>query len=180
MIYLLDENIQFIPEKGLLVSDSGKTVNLSENSYRFLKLLLEGESNKQTIINQIWHEQRGVVSDSSYYGQIHSLRKSFELVGLPGSLIKTIPRRGVKYIGKVSTSNYSSECNLINTNGAEVLVAQNLTSSPPDLSFKEKDKKCIQSRRNLDRLFSVLAVIAVCWLATLTVVVFRYLIAKGN
>lgn len=180
MIYLLDENIQFIPEKGLLVSDSGKTVNLSENSYRFLKLLLEGESNKQTIINQIWHEQRGVVSDSSYYGQIHSLRKSFELVGLPGSLIKTIPRRGVKYIGKVSTSNCDAEDNVINMNDTEVHTAKFLTSSSQALSFVDKDKKGIQSRRNLDRLFSALAVIAVCWLATLTVVVFRYLITKGN
>ncbi|MFU9139073.1 winged helix-turn-helix domain-containing protein [Erwinia tasmaniensis] len=180
MIYLLDENIQFIPEKGLLVSESGKTVNLSENSYRFLKLLLEGESSKQTIINQIWHEQRGVVSDSSYYGQIHSLRKSFELVGLPGSLIKTIPRRGVKYIGKVSTSNYNSPVNLVTINDTETPVTSTLISSSQNLSFIDKNSKGIHSRRNLDRLFSILAVIAVCWLATLTVVVFRYLISEGN
>ncbi|OMI72455.1 membrane protein [Escherichia coli N36410PS] len=36
-----------------------------------------------------------------YYGQIYMLRKALDIAGLSSSLIKTIPRKGVRYLGKV-------------------------------------------------------------------------------
>lgn len=106
-IFILGDGIRFEPEKRCLINDFGTVINLPENSYRFLLLLLEGETDKQNIINQVWHEQRGSVSDSSYYGQIYMLRKSFDQIGLSSSLIKTIPRKGVKYMGSVLRENKS-------------------------------------------------------------------------
>lgn len=179
MTFLLDNGVKFVPEKRFLISVSGNSVNLSENSYRFLILLLEGENDKQKIINQIWHEQRGVVSDSSYYGQIYTLRKSFELVGLSSSLIKTIPRRGVKYVGKVSRDNEE-----LLTAHADDAYSE---STPPPSGAQPLDtffvneitqpdsQETRRSRRSWDVFISTLAVLAVCWLTTLTMIVMSLL-----
>ena len=175
LIFFLDNGVQFIPEKRFLISLSGHVVNLSENSYRFLILLLDGENDKQKIINQIWHEQRGVVSDSSYYGQIYALRKAFELVGLSGALIKTIPRRGVKYTGKVTVKPLAVEEEQHPASAAEhqevLLPAKH--EARPMASFKEAPKNLVKSR--FDHFISIIAILAVCWLTTLTVLVVKFI-----
>lgn len=174
IIFFLDNGVRFVPEKRFLISLSGHVVNLSENSYRFLTLLLDGENDKQKIINQIWHEQRGVVSDSSYYGQIYALRKAFELVGLPGALIKTIPRRGVKYTGKVIVKPLAVEEDRLPASAIDhqevSLPAED--EATPMVSVKEKPKKPVKSR--FDHFISIIAILAVCWLTTLTVLVVKF------
>lgn len=175
LIFFLDNGVQFLPEKRFLISLSGHVVNLSENSYRFLILLLDGENDKQKIINQIWHEQRGVVSDSSYYGQIYTLRKAFELVGLSGALIKTIPRRGVKYTGKVTVKPLA-----VKEEQHPVMAVEHEEVSLPAVheatsmaSIKAVPKKPAKSR--FDHFISIMAILAVCWLTTLTVLVVKYI-----
>lgn len=179
MTFLLDNGVKFIPEKRFLISVSGNVVSLSENSYRFLLLLLEGENDKQKIINQIWREQRGVVSDSSYYGQIYTLRKSFELVGLSSSLIKTIPRRGVKYVGKVSRKEDAQLEEEYNEVYPEIVSSSHsVLSFPLPLSkkpYSAAERNRHPRTRRWDVFISVLAVIAVCWLTTLTMMVLSLL-----
>lgn len=41
-IFILGDGIRFEPEKRCLINDFGTVINLPENSYRFLLLLLEG------------------------------------------------------------------------------------------------------------------------------------------
>lgn len=181
MTFLLDNGVKFVPEKRFLISVSGNIVSLSENSYRFLILLLEGENDKQKIINQIWHEQRGVVSDSSYYGQIYTLRKSFELVGLSSSLIKTIPRRGVKYVGKVSRKEELTPPQPSADFYPETLLPPPLdtqSASPsivPDNPQPFSQKTSRSRRKKWDVFISILAVLAVCWLTILTIMVLSLL-----
>jgi DNA-binding winged helix-turn-helix (wHTH) protein len=67
--FLLDKNVMFLPSKRRLVSEDNRVVELTENNYRFLSLLLTGETDKQAIIDFVWQEQNGSVSESSYYGQ---------------------------------------------------------------------------------------------------------------
>ncbi|MGB9096030.1 winged helix-turn-helix domain-containing protein [Erwinia sp.] len=179
MTFLLDNGVKFVPEKRFLISVSGNIVSLSENSYRFLILLLEGENDKQKIINQIWHEQRGVVSDSSYYGQIYTLRKSFELVGLSSSLIKTIPRRGVKYVGKVSRNEelsvpYHDDKAYTETPLLSPLDTQSSVLAPEQANTQPDSQKTSRSKK-WDIFISTLAVLAVCWLTTLTMMVLSLL-----
>ncbi|UXD26617.1 hypothetical protein FORC065_3883 [Yersinia enterocolitica] len=102
IVFKLEGTVLFSPAQRCLNGPNGLVVMLTENNLRFLQLLLSGVTEKEQIINQVWKEQRGAVSESSYYGQLYMLRKAFIQVGLKESLIHTIPRKGVRYTGSVS------------------------------------------------------------------------------
>lgn len=102
IVFKLEGTVLFSPAQRCLNGPDGSVVILTENNLRFLQLLLNGVTEKEQIINQVWKEQRGAVSESSYYGQLYMLRKAFLQVGLKESLIHTIPRKGVRYTGSVS------------------------------------------------------------------------------
>ena len=184
IIFTLDNGVIFVPSKRGLISDSDKIFELSENSYRFLLLLLQGETDKQNIIKKVWHEQRGSVSESSYYGQLYLLRQAFTFVGLSNTLIKTIPRRGVKYIGYV-TSGKIAETELLEriTSNDKNVVAENLgpINSPLPTAETPVDTEILHSEsisnetsidnwyqtRSWNIFVTTLAVLAVCWLTTI-------------
>ena len=184
-IFILGDGIRFEPEKRCLINDFGTVINLPENSYRFLLLLLEGETDKQNIINQVWHEQRGSVSDSSYYGQIYMLRKSFEQIGLSSAFIKTIPRKGVKYMGSVlrekeflSVSNSEEKTPALSL-ATSIGMGGALTSPLENIGYTHRKessnsgKEWYHSRR-WNVFISVLSLLAVCWISTLVVVVILF------
>lgn len=185
-IFILGDGIRFEPDKRCLINDFGTVINLPENSYRFLLLLLEGETDKQNIINQVWHEQRGSASDSSYYGQIYMLRKSFDQIGLSSAFIKTIPRKGVKYMG-----NVLREKKFLADNGSDsrlpalplatsVGISDEFTSPAENIGYSHHQetsssgKEWFHSRR-WNVFISILSLLAVCWISTLVVVVILFL-----
>ena len=180
--FILNDRIHFLPGKRCIVSPGGTVIGLSENSYRFLLLLLNGETDKQKIINLVWREQRGSVSDSSYYGQIYMLRKAFCMAGLPSSLIKTIPRKGVKYMGKVGKVKNQPVLKIKTgetplTESEEYLPQQAVSLNYDVLPVKNGTSSVEKSRAQNDwfnskhwnLLISILAVLAVCWLTSLAV-----------
>ncbi|NLS56142.1 winged helix-turn-helix domain-containing protein [Hafnia alvei] len=184
-IFILGDGIRFEPEKRCLINDFGTVINLPENSYRFLLLLLEGETDKQNIINQVWHEQRGSVSDSSYYGQIYMLRKSFDQIGLSSAFIKTIPRKGVKYMGNVLREKKFLPDSGPEANAAILSLATStgLTDAPTSpleamgYAYQKEPsnsgKEWYHSRR-WNVFISILSLLAVCWISTLVVVVILF------
>lgn len=189
LMFILDKGVIFIPEKRRLISNGGRSIELSENSYRFLLLLLEGETDKQNLINQVWAEQRGSVSESSYYGQLYLLRRAFNLVGLPNSLIKTIPRKGVKYVGHVTSEVFHESVigKLADHSLQPALTCEEKekkytsTSAPPSAHTARTTKMAKQLKatmcdwyqgRSWDIFVSLLAVLAMCWLTTLIFTIF--------
>lgn len=182
-IFILGEGVRFEPKKRCLVNDFGTVINLPENSYRFLLLLLEGETNKQSIINQVWHEQRGSVSDSSYYGQIYMLRKSFDQIGLSSAFIKTIPRKGVKYMGDLlrektrapdlaaeSRDNIMPLTTPVSFTEERDSPFDSIESNTEILQTGKQGKEWYHSR-SWNVFISILALLAVCWISTLIVIV---------
>ncbi|QHM73457.1 winged helix-turn-helix domain-containing protein [Mixta intestinalis] len=195
MVFNLGEGVKFLPGERCIVNESGTVIGLSENSYRFLLLILNGETDKQAIIKQVWHEQRGSVSDSSYYGQIYMLRKAFSLVGLPNSLIKTIPRKGVKYMGKVEkkaadtgagSNTVAGETILLDkacmleesqeANAIRLEEEESLPVSPAEENVQAKESKDVPwyNSKRWNFFITILAVIAVCWLSTLLMAFFYF------
>ncbi|EJI7421982.1 transcriptional regulator [Escherichia coli] len=190
--FSLGQRVKFYPASRRITTSTGNVINLSENGYRFLLLLLQGESDKQHIINEVWREQKGSVSDSSYYGQIYMLRKALDIAGLSSSLIKTIPRKGVRYLGKVEKhvcenergsdedcSSYTngSEAREVNTD-AHISGNDNSQefSTEELLPIKHTDKNIEWYKTKQWSVFiSVLTVLAVCWLTTLVFLVLLFL-----
>ncbi|MBA0210491.1 MULTISPECIES: transcriptional regulator [Pectobacterium] len=180
VIFTLDNGVRFMPGKRCVISESGIVASLSENSYRFLVLLVTGETDKQEIISQVWYEQRGLVTDSSYYGQIYILRKALELVGLSGDLIKTVPRKGVIFLGKAvqegSLDEYlvehplPDEMTVVSPVRSKIFSLENHNASPKKNKLSEWCNSPVWNK-----IISILAILSVCWLTTLTIVFYSYL-----
>lgn len=175
LLYTLDNGVTFIPEKRRLVTQHGISIELSENSYRFLLLLLNGETDKQKIIDRVWSEQKGSVSESSYYGQLYLLRRSFNEVGLSHSLIKTIPRKGVKYMGEVIKGTLSERELPLHVQEEGVMESE--FEAPTEEGEVAKKGSILSGKpewynsRSWNIFVFVLSVLAVCWLVTLTMAI---------
>ncbi|AHM72011.2 winged helix-turn-helix domain-containing protein [Yersinia hibernica] len=182
IVFKLEGTVLFSPTQRCLNGPDGSVVILTENNLRFLQLLLNGVTEKEQIINQVWKEQRGAVSESSYYGQLYMLRKAFIQVGLKESLIHTIPRKGVRYTGSVSQitgcQGLQEEQNNNDTQQITVLPA---TSQTTTLSLPVKSialqtppiasKQSFLHSNHWKRLISILAFFSFCWLSFLSVLV---------
>lgn len=190
IVFKLEGTVLFSPAQRCLNGPNGSVVMLTENNLRFLQLLLNGVTEKEQIINQVWKEQRGAVSESSYYGQLYMLRKAFTQVGLKESLIHTIPRKGVRYTGSVSqvmTSKDSENQSTSDDNHkAMSLLAPSQIATPeiptnnviPEIDPVYIKHSFLQSNR-WKKLISLLAFFSFCWLSFLSVLVIIILLG-GN
>ncbi|WP_145524531.1 winged helix-turn-helix domain-containing protein [Yersinia vastinensis] len=182
IVFKLEGTVLFSPTQRCLNGPDGSVVILTENNLRFLQLLLNGVTEKEQIINQVWKEQRGAVSESSYYGQLYMLRKAFLQVGLKESLIHTIPRKGVRYTGSVSQVSIGRKTdNAQNNDEADPTPAtseslqiatlplpiNSVATSVLDMSAKQS---FLQSNR-WKKLISLLAFFSFCWLSFLSVLI---------
>ena len=182
IVFRLEGTVLFSPAQRCLNGPNGSVVMLTENNLRFLQLLLNGVTEKEQIINQVWKEQRGAVSESSYYGQLYMLRKAFIQVGLKESLIHTIPRKGVRYTGSVSQikANKGPEELQDNENIQQIAILP----APPQIAIPSlrpeglipqtlqtvSTPSFFQSHRG-KKLISLLAFFSFCWLSFLSVLV---------
>ncbi|CQI88232.1 winged helix-turn-helix domain-containing protein [Yersinia rohdei] len=191
IVFKLEGTVLFSPSQRCLNGPDGSVVILTENNLRFLQLLLNGVTEKEEIINQVWKEQRGAVSESSYYGQLYMLRKAFVQVGLKESLIHTIPRKGVRYTGSVSQI---AACKEIESPQSGIDNTQ-VTTEPessyipmPSLPIKSAPTAVphAQIKHNFlqshgwKKLISLLAFFSFCWLSFLSVLIIIILFNGNN
>ncbi|EPS8492731.1 winged helix-turn-helix domain-containing protein [Yersinia enterocolitica] len=182
IVFKLEGTVLFSPAQRCLNGPDGSVVILTENNLRFLQLLLNGVTEKEQIINQVWKEQRGAVSESSYYGQLYMLRKAFLQVGLKESLIHTIPRKGVRYTGSVSKIAVCKEPqeqqNSTDMQQIPALpdVPQLTTLSLPieniaPQEFQAQNKQSFLQSYRWKKLISLLAFFSFCWLSFLSILI---------
>ncbi|MEY4922100.1 MAG: hypothetical protein RLY17_817 [Pseudomonadota bacterium] len=189
IVFKLEGTVLFSPAQRCLNGPNGSVAILTENNLRFLQLLINGVTEKEQIINQVWKEQRGAISESSYYGQLYMLRKAFVQVGLKESLIHTIPRKGVRYIGSVSqvTLNQQPEMQQYNNNQAPLVpdmhqvdvVATAFNNTVIPVSEPVIKQSFLQSYR-WKKLISLLAFFSFCWLSFLSVLIIIILLNGDN
>ncbi|MGY3084077.1 winged helix-turn-helix domain-containing protein [Pseudomonas fragi] len=92
----------------LLLRNPPLQTTLTSNEGHLLLALIEGVTDKEDLIRRVWGERGLIVSDSSYYKALHTLRHYLSEVGLDRSVLKTLPRRGVVLllnIEKISSEN---------------------------------------------------------------------------
>lgn len=192
MRFKLENDVEFSPSERCLIGADGTVLELTENSLRFLLLLLNGVTEKEKLIHQVWKEQSGAISESSYYGQLYALRKAFSQVGLRETLIRTIPRKGAQYVGKVTKiatekpdampekALHSSVQPEPQQYIAPVIADEQNNLSVTEARASERPAKAANlfSDRRWNFMVSILAVVAVCWLSTLSVLII-YILLKS-
>lgn len=96
--YLIEHRLVF--DSNLMTLSNGDLVTaLAANETELLTLLMQGIATKQAVIEQVWESKGMVVTEGSYHQLVRALRLKLEEQGVPGSLIKTLPRLGLKFIG---------------------------------------------------------------------------------
>lgn len=177
--FKLEGSVLFSPTQRSLIGPDSKVVILTENNLRFLQLLLNGVTDKEQIINEVWKEQRGAVSESSYYGQLYMLRKAFVQVGLQESLIHTVPRKGVRYTGTVSQmaichkveQQISDNETAIIENIPPAMPTPLVTKNVPTLVTQPPIKPSFLQSYHWKKLISLLAFFSFCWLSFLSILI---------
>jgi DNA-binding winged helix-turn-helix (wHTH) protein len=82
-------------------SQGNAVTGLAANEAELLLILMRGIATKQAVIEQIWESKGMFVTEGSYHQLVRSLRLKLEEQGVAGSLIKTLPRLGLKFVGAV-------------------------------------------------------------------------------
>ena len=104
-MYVLNEEVFFSPSSRLLSSCGGEHRSfLTENKSDLLAALIGGTIEKEALIHQIWGTRGVIVTDSSYYKTLHTLRAQLQAFGTTGIKIKTIPRVGASLICSITLS----------------------------------------------------------------------------
>ena len=179
IVFKLEGSVLFSPTQRCLNGPDNKVAILTENNLRFLQLLLKGVTEKEQIINEVWKEQRGAVSESSYYGQLYMLRKAFVQVGLQESLIHTIPRKGVRYTGTVSQipvchkveQQISDRSTPIIVNIPPTMPVPLITKNVPTLVPQPPVKPSFLHSNHWKKMISLLAFFSFCWLSFLSILI---------
>ena len=82
-------------EKTLFFKKENVLIEMTELQRRFMLCLLSGIYKKNDIIRAVWFCNHETVSDNNYYQMIFQCRSLLSRHGIPGEVIKTIPRFGV-------------------------------------------------------------------------------------
>ena len=80
--------------KGNQMNINNRIFEVTEKHKRLIICLLKGITQKNDIINVVWYEQGGMVSDNNYHQLIHKFRNLLSENNLPKAMLRTIPRHG--------------------------------------------------------------------------------------
>ncbi|HEJ6966837.1 TPA: CadC family transcriptional regulator [Serratia marcescens] len=100
-------------EKTLLFKKENVLIEMTELQRRFMLCLLSGIYKKNDIIRAVWFCNHETISDNNYYQMIFQCRSLLSRHGIPGEVIKTIPRFGVMLSFQAcerAAANLQGEC----------------------------------------------------------------------
>lgn len=100
-IYLLDNIVNFLPDKNLLISvgDETQRLSLSNPATRCLLILIQHHGQvveRDYFYQHVWESNGAQVTNNAFYQNISLLRRAFKEFGLNEEWIVTVPKVGVK------------------------------------------------------------------------------------
>ncbi|MBN3836261.1 helix-turn-helix domain-containing protein [Burkholderia sp. Ac-20344] len=98
--YLIEQRHIFDTHTMSIACD-GAVTPLAANESELLGMLMNGGVTKQTVIEQIWERKGVYVTEGSYHQLVRALRVKLEAQGVDPSVVKTLPRLGLKFIGSI-------------------------------------------------------------------------------
>ncbi|MEP0566403.1 MAG: transcriptional regulator, partial [Paracoccaceae bacterium] len=87
----------------LELSEEGTAISLQPQAFSLLVFLIENAErvvSKDEIIDSVW--QGRIVGDGTLNARINALRRALGDDGVTQSMIKTFPRKGFRFVGKLS------------------------------------------------------------------------------
>ncbi|KWH08466.1 hypothetical protein WT59_21895 [Burkholderia territorii] len=82
------------------LSHEEQSIDLTANESELLSMVLTGMATKAEVMQQVWTSKGIVVTDSSYHQLVRAVRQRLEECGISASVIRTLPRQGLKFMGK--------------------------------------------------------------------------------
>ncbi len=81
--------------------ETGAGVDVNENEYALLNLIaVKSTLTKAEVVEHVWGCRGIIVTDSSYYQLLHSLRGKLRAISLD-NVVRTLPRRGLQAFFRV-------------------------------------------------------------------------------
>lgn len=107
-MFTLSTHVTLDPVKNILITD-GREISITEKEKKLLLLLLEAAIDnefvkKECIIEKIWPERNGVVTENNILQLVHRLRRTLSFCGLAGC-VHTVFREGYRYIPPVDEAS---------------------------------------------------------------------------
>ncbi|MGY4730709.1 winged helix-turn-helix domain-containing protein [Burkholderia pyrrocinia] len=118
--YLIEGQVVF--DNHLMTLSRGKDVTaLVANEAELLNLLMQGTATKLAVIDQVWESKGMYVTEGSYHQLVRSLRVKLEEQGIASSMIRTLPRLGLKFLGDIELLGNASAMGTSSVSDASVL-----------------------------------------------------------
>lgn len=106
-IYLINEKVRFIVNQHRLepVGEQGTITVLNVPVSRCLLLLLQRIGDvisQQEFVYEVWESKGQFANANTYFQNIHLLRKALKTAGIKDAVIKTIPKEGLTFVGRLT------------------------------------------------------------------------------
>lgn len=88
-------DVYYYDAEKMILSRAERSTSLGSNESDLLLALIDGITEKEALISRVWGDRGVVISDSSYYKTVHTLRAALVDVGIERNHLKTLPRRGL-------------------------------------------------------------------------------------
>lgn len=116
---------------------AGEPVELEPQVFRLLLLLVESGGrlvDRDELMESIWKGR--VVSDSAISSRIKSLRKALGDDGKQQRLLRTVPKRGFRFVGEVSAPEASASSSEVTSLRADLAAEAESVARPSDLGAR--------------------------------------------
>ena len=145
---IINEMVNFLPDENRLepLGDSGVPVSLNVPVSRCLLLLISraGDTISQNeFLHEVWESKGQFANVNTYFQNIHLLRKALKTAGIKESVIKTIPKEGLRFTGRCTfpedgptedTSPDDAHDKAVFSDVTESVMAEPHTEPAPDRS----------------------------------------------
>lgn len=139
-IYLINEKVRFIVDQHRLepVGEQGAITTLNVPVSRCLLLLLQRVGrviSQQEFVYEVWESKGQFANANTYFQNIHLLRKALKTAGIKDAVIKTIPKEGLMFVGKLTLLQEDNPESLIEGDLAKHITIPSTHLPPASVSI---------------------------------------------
>ncbi|WP_186380299.1 winged helix-turn-helix domain-containing protein, partial [Yersinia mollaretii] len=111
--FIINGKVCFLSDEHRLepLGEQGSAISLNVPVSRCLLLLLQRKGSvisQSDFVYEVWESKGQFANANTYFQNIHLLRKALKTSGIEESIIKTVPKEGIRFTGTVTYLNESN------------------------------------------------------------------------